>query len=69
MKWLSGPGAEWFPSTSGSYHYLGESRAVGDAMRMVAEIEGDPHTSNFNAFTEAIAADSDKALELLIRSF
>jgi hypothetical protein len=30
-----------FDSLLGSYHYLGESRAVGDAMRMVAEIEGE----------------------------
>ena len=29
----------------------------------------DPHTSNINAFTEDIAADSDKALEMLMRSF
>ncbi len=29
----------------------------------------DPHTSNVNAFTEAIAADSDKAFEMLMRSF
>jgi predicted transposase YbfD/YdcC len=29
----------------------------------------DPHTSNINAFTEAIAADSDKAFDLLMRTF
>ena len=29
----------------------------------------DPHTSNINAFTEAIAADSDKALAMAIRTF
>lgn len=29
----------------------------------------DPHTSNINAFTEATAADSDKALEMLMRRF
>lgn len=29
----------------------------------------DPHTSNINAFTEAIAADSNKALEMLMRRF
>ena len=29
----------------------------------------DPHTSNINAFTEEIAADSDKSLDLLMRSF
>jgi len=27
------------------------------------------HTSNINAFTEAIAADSDKAFELIMRTF
>ena len=30
-----------FDSLLGSYHYLGESRAVGDSMRMVAEIAGE----------------------------
>ena len=30
-----------FDSLLGRYHYLGESRPVGDAMRMVAEIEGE----------------------------
>jgi predicted transposase YbfD/YdcC len=29
----------------------------------------DPHTSNINAFTEAIAADSDKAFDMLMRRF
>ena len=29
----------------------------------------DPHTSNLNAFTEAIAADSDKAFDMLMRTF
>jgi predicted transposase YbfD/YdcC len=29
----------------------------------------DPHTSNVNAFTEAIAADSDKAFEMVMRTF
>jgi len=29
----------------------------------------DPHTSNINALTEAVAADSDKALEMVMRSF
>lgn len=29
----------------------------------------DPHTSNINAFTEATAADSDKALEMISRQF
>jgi len=29
-----------FDALLGEYHYLGESRPVGDAMRMVAEIEG-----------------------------
>ncbi len=28
-----------------------------------------PRTSNINAFTEAVAADSDKALEMVMRSF
>lgn len=31
---------ERFDALLGHYHYLGESRPVGDAMRMVAEIEG-----------------------------
>jgi len=30
-----------FDSLLGSYHYLGESRPVGDTMRMVAEIDGE----------------------------
>lgn len=30
-----------FDALLGQYHYLGESRPVGDAMRMVAEIEGE----------------------------
>ena len=30
-----------FDSLLGSYHYLGESRPVGDAMRMVAQIDGE----------------------------
>jgi len=30
-----------FDALLGQYHYLGESRAVGDAMRMVAEIKGE----------------------------
>ena len=29
----------------------------------------DPHTSNINAFTESVAADSRKALALLTRRF
>ena len=29
----------------------------------------DPHTSNLNAFTEAIAADSDKPFEMVMREF
>ena len=29
----------------------------------------DLHTTNVNAFTEALAADSDKALELVLREF
>jgi predicted transposase YbfD/YdcC len=29
----------------------------------------DPHTSNINAFTEAVAADSGKALDMLMRRF
>jgi len=29
----------------------------------------DPHTSNINAFTEAIAADSNEALEMVMRRF
>ena len=29
----------------------------------------DPHTNNINAFTEAIAADSDKAFDMLMRRF
>jgi predicted transposase YbfD/YdcC len=29
----------------------------------------DPHTSNINAFTEAVAADSDEALEMVMRTF
>jgi len=29
----------------------------------------DKHTSNINAFTEVIAADSDKAFEMLMRTF
>jgi len=29
----------------------------------------DPHTSNINAFTEAITADSDKAFDMLMRRF
>ena len=29
----------------------------------------DKHTSNINAFTEAVAADSRKALDLLMRRF
>jgi predicted transposase YbfD/YdcC len=29
----------------------------------------DPHTSNINAFTEATAADSDRALQMLMRRF
>jgi predicted transposase YbfD/YdcC len=28
-----------------------------------------PHTSNINAFTEAIAADSDKAMDMVMRTF
>ena len=27
----------------------------------------DPHTSNINAFTEDIAADSDKAVDIIMR--
>jgi len=30
-----------FDELLGSYHYLGESRAVGDSMRMVAEVDGE----------------------------
>ena len=29
----------------------------------------DPHTSNINALTEAVAADSEKALEMIMRRF
>ena len=29
----------------------------------------DPHTSNINAFTESIAADSGKAFEMVTRTF
>jgi len=29
----------------------------------------DPHTSNINAFTEAIAADSCQALEMVLRTY
>ncbi|MEE4236249.1 MAG: hypothetical protein V2I51_05965 [Anderseniella sp.] len=29
----------------------------------------DPHTSNINAFTEDIAADSDKAFNMIMRRF
>jgi hypothetical protein len=29
----------------------------------------DPHTSNINALTEAVAADSDAALEMVMRTF
>jgi len=29
----------------------------------------DPHTRNINAFTEDIAADSDKAFDMLMRTF
>lgn len=29
----------------------------------------DPHTSNLNALTEAVAADSDDALEMVMRTF
>jgi predicted transposase YbfD/YdcC len=29
----------------------------------------DPHTSNLNAFTEDTAADSDKAFDMLMRTF
>lgn len=29
----------------------------------------DPHTSNINAFTEAVAADSDQALQMIQRRF
>jgi len=29
----------------------------------------DPHTSNINAFTEDIAADSDKAFDIIMRRF
>jgi predicted transposase YbfD/YdcC len=29
----------------------------------------DPHTSNLNAFTEDIAADSDKAFDMIMRRF
>jgi predicted transposase YbfD/YdcC len=29
----------------------------------------DPHTTNINAFTEAAAADSDKALDMVMRKF
>jgi len=29
----------------------------------------DSHTSNINAFTEAVAADSDKALDMVMRQF
>jgi len=28
-----------------------------------------PHTSNINALTEAVAADSDKAIEMGMRTF
>lgn len=33
---------EWrrFDALLGEYHYLGETRAVGDAMRMIAEVQG-----------------------------
>ena len=33
--------AKRFDSLLGDYHYLGESRPVGDSMRMVAEIDGE----------------------------
>lgn len=29
----------------------------------------DPHTSNINALTEAVAADSDKAFDMLMRTY
>jgi predicted transposase YbfD/YdcC len=29
----------------------------------------EPHTSNVNALTEAVAADSDKAIEMVLRRF
>ena len=32
-------------------------------------LDEDPHTSNINAFTEDLAADSDKAFDMLMRRF
>lgn len=41
MRVLGGKESKRFDALLGEYHYLGESRPVGDAMRMVAEIEGE----------------------------
>ena len=32
-------------------------------------LDEDPHTANINAFTEDLAADSDKAFDMLMRRF
>ncbi len=42
----------------------GDERGGRNAMGFLNE---DPRTSNINAFTEAVAADSDKALEMVMR--
>jgi len=41
IRVLGGKDRKRFDSLLGSYHYLGESRPVGDSMRMVAEIDGE----------------------------
>ena len=36
---------------------------------MIFFLAEDPHTSNINAFTEATAADSDKAMDMLMTEY
>ena len=52
---------------------VGESSIVA-AMALIRNcllffLDEDPHTSNINAFTESMAADSDKVMELVMRRF
>ena len=41
IRAIGAKGRNRFDSLLGDYHYLGESRPVGDAMRMVAELDGE----------------------------
>ncbi|MFO7536155.1 MAG: hypothetical protein R6X19_10835, partial [Kiritimatiellia bacterium] len=37
---VGAPGIKRFDELMGAFHYLGESRTVGDALRLAASIEG-----------------------------